>query len=193
MERVCIYLRKSRKDEEIEKELGQREALLKHRTALLKYAREKGLNITNIYEELVSGESLIFRIEMQKLLADVKDGLFDAVLVMDKDRLGRDDMEEQGYILNVFKKSNTKIMTPMKTYDLVEYLKDKLEVLKLSLNSKNKVVDSSNINMLKKALSGLDKEMYSFMSKGLIFITCLKKVFMMKRLFWRDQSIYPIW
>jgi DNA invertase Pin-like site-specific DNA recombinase len=116
--KVDIYLRKSRADEELEKKLGQGETLARHRKALLKLAKERNYTIVNIHEELVSGEELFFRPAMLELLKDVESSLCDAVLVMDMQRLGRGDMEEQGLILKTFKKANVKIITPQKTYDL---------------------------------------------------------------------------
>lgn len=118
MDRICIYLRKSRADEELEKTLGEGETLSKHRKALLKFAKEKNLNIVEIKEEIVSGESLFFRPKMLELLKEVEDKQYTGVLVMDMQRLGRGDMKDQGIILETFKKSSTKIITPMKTYDL---------------------------------------------------------------------------
>lgn len=117
MERVCIYLRKSRADEEAERR-GEGETLSKHRKILLKVAKEMGLNIVKIREEIASGESLVHRPEMLELLKEVEQGKYDAVLCMDMDRLGRGNMQEQGLILETFKKSGTKIITPRKTYDL---------------------------------------------------------------------------
>lgn len=116
--RVCIYLRKSRADEEIERDLGQGETLAKHRKALLKYAAGKKLDIIKIYEEIVSGESLIHRPEMLKMLGEIEKNMYDAVLCMDMQRLGRGNMQEQGLILQTFKEHNTKIITLQKTYDL---------------------------------------------------------------------------
>ncbi len=118
MMKTCIYLRKSREDEKMEKELGKGETLSKHRKDLMSYAKAKKLTIVKIYEELVSGESLLYRPAMLELLKNVQDGLYDAVLVMDLQRLGRGDMEEQGIILKAFKNTNTKIITPDKEYDL---------------------------------------------------------------------------
>ncbi|EPR14125.1 recombinase family protein [Ruminiclostridium papyrosolvens] len=118
MVKTCIYLRKSREDERMEKELGKGETLSKHREDLLSFARKKDLCIVNIYEELVTGESLLYRPAMLELLKDVEAGVYDAVLVMDLQRLGRGDMEEQGIILKAFKNTNTKIITPDKEYDL---------------------------------------------------------------------------
>lgn len=117
MDKIAMYLRKSRADEEAEK-FGEGETLVKHKKILMKVAKEKGLNIIKIYEEIVSGESLVHRPEMLELLKEVEQGLYDGVLCMDMDRLGRGDMEEQGLILKTFKNSNTKIITPRKIYDL---------------------------------------------------------------------------
>lgn len=113
-----MYLRKSRADEELEKTLGEGETLSKHRKALLKFAKERNYNIVEIKEEIVSGESLFFRPKMLELLKEVEEKLYDGVLVMDMQRLGRGDMQDQGIILKTFKQSNTKIITPNKIYDL---------------------------------------------------------------------------
>jgi DNA invertase Pin-like site-specific DNA recombinase len=118
MIKTCIYLRKSREDEKMERELGKGETLSKHRKDLLGFARIRNLTIVKIYEELVSGESLLYRPAMLELLKDVQNGFYNAVLVMDLQRLGRGDMEEQGIILKAFKNTSTKIITPDKEYDL---------------------------------------------------------------------------
>lgn len=117
MNRVCMYLRKSRADEEAER-YSEGETLSKHRKTLLKSAKNMDLNIVKIREEIVSGESLVHRPQMLELLKEVEKGLYEAVLCMDMDRLGRGNMQEQGLILETFKKSNTKIITPRKTYNL---------------------------------------------------------------------------
>ncbi|MCM1297655.1 MAG: recombinase family protein, partial [Muribaculaceae bacterium] len=75
-------------------------------------------HLVHIYEEIVSGETIIHRPEMLKLLQDVEAQQYDAVLVMDIDRLGRGNMQDQGLILDTFKNSRTKIITPRKIYDL---------------------------------------------------------------------------
>ena len=115
--KVAIYLRKSRQDEEAEKR-GEHETLSRHRTTLFKLAKEQNLNIVEVKEEVISGESISYRPKMLELLDEVKRGLYDAVLVMDIDRLGRGNMQDQGLILDTFKQSKTKIITPRKVYDL---------------------------------------------------------------------------
>ena len=70
----CLYLRKSRADAEAEAR-GEGETLARHEKALMDLARRMNLNITHIYREIVSGESIAARPEMQKLLQAVEQGV----------------------------------------------------------------------------------------------------------------------
>jgi len=117
MERIAIYLRKSRADLDAEAR-GEGETLSKHKKELLKLSKQKQLTIIKVYEEIVSGETVIHRPQMLKLLKAINKGSYEAVLCMDLDRLGRGNMQDQGLILETFKKSKTKIITPRKIYDL---------------------------------------------------------------------------
>jgi site-specific DNA recombinase len=121
LERVSLYLRKSRADIESEAR-GEGETLSKHRRALMEFAQKHRLNIVAVREELVSGEKIADRPEMKRLLQEVETGQYDAVLCMDLDRLGRGDMIDQGNILAAFKGSQTYIITPRKVYDLNDEL-----------------------------------------------------------------------
>jgi DNA invertase Pin-like site-specific DNA recombinase len=112
----CIYLRKSRADAEAELS-GEGETLARHEKALLSLAARMKLPITKIYKEIVSGETIVGRPQMQQLLTDVEAGAWEGVLVMEVERLGRGNTLDQGIILNAFKFSSTKIITPVKTYD----------------------------------------------------------------------------
>lgn len=112
----CIYLRKSRADYEAEAR-GEGETLARHRTALVELAQKRNLPIDQIYEEIVSGETIAARPVMQKLLAEVRDGKWNGVLVMEIERLARGDTIDQGLVAQTFKYSDTLIITPMKTYD----------------------------------------------------------------------------
>lgn len=112
----CIYLRKSRSDMELEAK-GELETLARHEKILLEYARRQNLSIGKIYKEVVSGETISARPEMQKLLDDVDNCLWDGVLVMEVERLARGDTIDQGVVARSFKNSSTKIITPVKTYD----------------------------------------------------------------------------
>lgn len=112
----CLYLRKSRLDIEAEAR-GEGETLERHKTMLMNYAKQHQLPISHIYQEVVSGESIDARPEMQKLLEDVEAGMWEGVLVVEVERLARGDTIDQGIVSRAFKIHNTKIITPIKTYD----------------------------------------------------------------------------
>lgn len=111
-----MYLRKSRADEELES-INKMETLARHEKTLLAYAKKNHFSITKIYKEVVSGETISSRPEVQKLLQDVENGKFAGILVMEVERLARGDTIDQGIVARTFKNGNTKIITPIKTYD----------------------------------------------------------------------------
>ena len=112
----AIYLRKSRVDLEAEAH-GEGDTLARHRKTLLALAAAQQLNVTHIYEEVVSGDTIAARPQMQQLLADVDEGLWEGVLVMEVERLARGDTIDQGIVAQAFKVTDTKIITPLKSYD----------------------------------------------------------------------------
>lgn len=112
----CMYLRKSRADLDAEAR-GEGETLARHEKALLELGRRLKLTITQIYREIVSGETISARPVMQQLLAEVERGAWDGVLVMEVERLARGDTVDQGIVAQTFQYSNTRIITPIKTYD----------------------------------------------------------------------------
>lgn len=117
MKPYLIYLRKSRKDRDTELMTGNFDTLQRHRDALLALAKQRGYTIAQIYEEVVSGDSISERPEMQKLLAAVETGRYAGVLVMEVPRLARGNTRDQGTVAEVFQYSGTKIITPDKIYD----------------------------------------------------------------------------
>ena len=112
----AIYLRKSREDIEAEK-YGEGETLARHEKILTTLAKKRNLPISKIYREVVSGETISERKEMQKLLKDVENEKWTGVLVVEVERLARGDTADQGRVSKAFKYSHTKIITPVKTYD----------------------------------------------------------------------------
>ena len=116
MEQYLIYLRKSRSDLEAEAH-GEGETLSRHEHTLLELAKRQHLNVTDIYREVVSGDTIAARPMMQRVLSEVEQGVWSGVLVMEVERLARGDTIDQGIIAQTFKFSGTKIITPIKTYD----------------------------------------------------------------------------
>lgn len=112
--KTALYLRKSREDLTENKE----ETLARHEKMLTDYCAKNNLSIVAIYKEVVSGENIANRPEMQKLLNDVASNKYDAVACVELERLSRGNQIDQCEILEVFKASNTKIYTLNKIYDL---------------------------------------------------------------------------
>lgn len=112
----AIYLRKSRADMDAEAH-GEGETLARHRAALLELAQKRTLPVGAIYEEIVSGDTIAARPQMQRLLAEVEAGIWDGVIVMEVERLARGETIDQGIVAQAFKYSGTLIITPAKTYD----------------------------------------------------------------------------
>lgn len=112
----AIYLRKSRKDDDT----GLADTLSRHEKMLMDYADKMGLTIheQDIYREVVSGESIEARPQMQRLLKAVEMRTYSAVLCVELERLSRGNGEDQARILKAFQFSDTKIITLNKTYDL---------------------------------------------------------------------------
>ncbi len=116
MAKYVMYLRKSRADMELEAQ-GEVETLLRHERLLLELAKKLEISITDIYREVVSGETIAARPVMQQLLSEVSEGAWDGVFVTEIERLARGDTIDQGLVAQAFKISNTKIITPNKTFD----------------------------------------------------------------------------
>ena len=114
--RYAVYLRKSRADLDAEA-LGQGETLSRHRAALLELAQKNGFCVAQVYEEIVSGDSIEARPQMLRLLSDVERGRFAGVLCMDIDRLARGDSADQARISRTFRIAKTLIITPSRVYD----------------------------------------------------------------------------
>ncbi len=127
----AAYLRKSRSDDPNE---PLEETLSRHKLQLQAAAHRYRLSIVRYYEEVVTGDSLYLRPQMMQLLEDVERGVYDSVLCVDIDRLGRGGMRDQGVILETFKYSGTRIVTLEKIYDLNDDLDEELTEFKTFLS-----------------------------------------------------------
>ena len=115
--RVAIYLRKSRADLDDESK-GHGDTLARHRKTLLALADRLHVAVGKIYPEVVSGETIASRPQMQALLHDLEAGLWDAVLVVEVPRLTRGSQpmpsNTRAPLLSHRKKSTTRTTPPMK-------------------------------------------------------------------------------
>lgn len=99
-------------------EVSIAETLSRHRATLEKFCKSKRLNVVEVLEEVVSGESLAARPQMMRLLELVSTGSYAGVVCMDIERLSRGSSMESGYIMQILQVNGCKIVTPGKTYDL---------------------------------------------------------------------------
>ena len=121
IDKYAIYLRKSRADIEAEKE-GDGDSLARHKAILLDVAARKGYYVEKIYQEVVSGETIEARPEIQKLINDCYAGKYKGILIVDVTRLSRGSQGDAQIILDCLKYSNqnrgTLVITPTKVYDI---------------------------------------------------------------------------
>lgn len=101
----------------MEQETGVFDTLQRHRDTLLELAASRQYAVSAIFEEVVSGDTIAERPEMQRLLSAVETGTYGGVLVMEVPRLARGNTRDQGTVAETFKYSGTKIITPDKVYD----------------------------------------------------------------------------
>lgn len=125
---VLVYLRKSRTDDPL---LSVEEVLSKHETILDEWAeRNLGGVIPeeNKYREVVSGETIVDRPEVQKVLKLMESPKIKAILIVEVQRLSRGDLEDAGRLIKLIRYTNTLVITPMKTFNLTdEYDRDIFE------------------------------------------------------------------
>ena len=117
-EEVLSYLRKSQSDDPL---LTVEEVLAKHESILDKWS-EKHLGGTvpeqNKFREVVSGETLKERPEINKVLRLIESPKYKAIQVVEPQRLTRGDLEDIGRLMKLLKLTNTLVITPERIYDL---------------------------------------------------------------------------
>ncbi|WP_074618768.1 recombinase family protein [Bacillus cereus] len=108
---VAIYLRLSRDEEN----RGIENVLENHRNKLTELCQQKKWKY-EIYQEIASSRTIELREQLVDMLEHVKRNQYDAVVVMDVDRLSRNEFDAP-QIFKILSDSNTVIVTPTKTYD----------------------------------------------------------------------------
>ena len=117
-EEVLDYLRKSQSDDPL---LTVEEVLSKHETLLDEWAeRNLGGKVPeeNKFREVVSGETIKGRPEIQKVLRLIESPKIKAVKVVEPQRLTRGDLEDIGRLMKLLKHTNTLVITLERIYDL---------------------------------------------------------------------------
>ncbi|MCM1052498.1 MAG: recombinase family protein [Ruminococcus sp.] len=145
---IIIYLRKSRKDAEYSKDEPIEKTLERHEKQLQEWSTNiLGCKIPekNIYREVVSGDTITDRPEMQKVLELIEKDEIKGVLCVETERLGRGNSIDQGIIAQKFQLTGTKILTPQKIFDLddeydMSYFEDGLHQARKYLQYTKKIL-----------------------------------------------------
>lgn len=127
-EETLLYSRKSRTDDPT---LSVEEVLAKHEEILDDTAeRFLGGKVPeeNRYREIVSGETIKDRPEVQKILKLIESPRYKAILIVEVQRLSRGDLEDAGRLIKILRYTNTLVITQYKIYNLQdEYDRDAFE------------------------------------------------------------------
>lgn len=119
-EEILYYLRKSQSDDPL---LTVEETLAKHEQMLDDWVErnlpEMGqVPQKNRFREVVSGETIDSRPKFQEVLRRVESPKIKAVLCVEPERLSRGSLKDIGRLVEIFRYSNTLIITRQYTYDL---------------------------------------------------------------------------
>ena len=117
---ILIYLRKSRTDDPA---LTVQEVLSKHEQMLGDWIDRNlpGMGPVpecNRFREVVSGETIDARPEIQRLLRLIESPRYKAVLIVEPQRLSRGDLEDIGRLVKILRYTSTLAITLQYTYDL---------------------------------------------------------------------------
>ncbi len=113
--RAVIYTRVSSKEQVTKYSLPAQEKILRDCIA------REGLEFAGIYTDAgISGERIVDRPEFMRLLDDAEAKRFDAVWVVDQDRLSRGDLADLSYIKKVFKENSIQLCTPYQKLSLTD-------------------------------------------------------------------------
>ena len=117
-EEVIDYSRKSQSDDP---NMSVEEVLAKHEQLLDEMSiRMFGAKVPeqNKFREVVSGETLVDRPEIQKVLRLIESPKYKAIKCVEPQRLTRGDLEDIGRLMKLIKHTNTLVITQERTYDL---------------------------------------------------------------------------
>lgn len=121
-EEILKYLRKSQTDDPL---LSVEELLAKHEQMIDEQIRMRlpdagPIPTSNVFREIESGETIKARPEIQRLLRQIESPRYKAVAVTEPSRLTRGDLEDIGYLVKIFRYTNTLVITLNYVYDLTD-------------------------------------------------------------------------
>ena len=127
-EEILLYSRKSQSDDPT---LTVEEVLARHEDILNEWCMNNIGELIpeeNRFREVVSGETIADRPEVQKVLKLIESPKYKALLIVEVQRLSRGDLEDAGRLIKLLRYTNTFVFTQYRNYDLRdEYDRDNFE------------------------------------------------------------------
>lgn len=110
---MLVYLRKSRTDDPL---MTAEEILEKHEHMIDEWIERNlpdagRISEENRYREIGSGETIESRPRVQELLRRIESPKIKAIVIKDPSRLSRGDLEDIGYLIKIFRYTNTIVIT----------------------------------------------------------------------------------
>ena len=173
---VLIYLRKSRTDDPA---LTVSEVVAKHEQMLDDYSMRVWNALIperNRFREVVSGETISARPEIQKVLRLVEQPCFRAILIVEPQRLSRGDLEDIGRLSKLLRYTGTIVITLQYSYDLTDE-RDR-DYFERELKRGNEYLEYSKRIMMNGRSLAAEKGYY----------TCSRKPYGYKRIFRKDGN-----
>lgn len=157
LDMLIIYLRKSRKDMDYFKDESIEKTLQRHEKDLQDFIIGifgKPIPEHNIYREVASGDTIENRPVMQEVLSVIENDDKKGVICIEIERLARGNTIDQGIIAQTFKYTGTKIVTPMKIYDLdneddLSYFEDGLYQSRKYLKYTKRILSRGRVRSVK--------------------------------------------
>lgn len=157
LDMLIIYLRKSRKDMDYFKDESIEKTLQRHEKDLQDFIISifgKPIPEKNIYREVASGDTIENRPVMQEVLSIIENENKKGVICIEIERLARGNTIDQGIIAQTFKYTKTKIITPMKIYDLdneddLSYFEDGLYQSRKYLKYTKRILSRGRVRSVK--------------------------------------------
>lgn len=119
-EEIIMYLRKSRTDDP---SLTVEETVSKHEHMLDEWCKDHLSDLIperNRFREIVSGETIAARPEMQKVLRLIEQPCYRAIIIVEPQRLSRGDLEDIGRLSKLLRYTGTIIITLQYNFDLTD-------------------------------------------------------------------------
>lgn len=157
LDMFIIYLRKSRKDMDYYKDESIEKTLQRHEKELQDFIINvfgKPIPEHNIYREVASGDTIEDRPVIQEVLSLIEKDNIKGVVCIEIERLARGNTMDQGIIAQAFQYSNTKIITPMKIYNLdneddLSYFEDGLYQARKYLKYTKRILNRGRLRSVK--------------------------------------------